>query len=544
MLTALLCCLPLAGRAAKKKQDDGVIRVRVYLAEPLKENKPYSRKGRAYKRDWIKPEIEGSYGVLSHRTKTYNTYFYPVRAADGVAEVRLAFPEGVKLTSAYLNGKALSAGKAVTFPITETAELRLADEKRCCGVRLQFTTLPVVSITAQETISRKADTASSFLLADPDYAAHGWEQPFLKAEAEVTRRGQSASQFGEKHPFNVSLIKDGEKWDQRLLGLRKDSDWLLDSAYTDALRMRNRVLMDIWDEIYTLPWSSVKSGANHGAFVELILNGKYKGVFVLAEKQDRKQLALPKYEKGGRGQLIKTRSANVKATSPAGFFSLGEEEPGARVINEWHNVIIKYPKIQCVTRDTWADFYALARLVVEGSDEEFERKIGEYVDLRNLALYYVFINSMDVMDNMRKNMTFARFDEKTPFVLVPWDLDASLGRYYSSKKSREKDLDSNPLFDRLLTLDADGFRKRVAGVWALYKDTYLSLDHVMEKIEGYYAQLLSSGAAAREKELYPNFTHYLGDDYSYRLNFEKEISYVRSYMEKHLAWIDGQFQDR
>ncbi len=541
MLAAVLLLLALpAGRAAEKKENG--VKVRVFLASPLEKNQPYTRKGRTYDRDWIRPGMAESYGILYSRTKTYNTYFYPVRAADGAAEVHLTFPASVRLTSAYLNGKALSADRAVTVSLTEVAELRLADEKRCCGVNMMFTTLPVVSITVQDAIVRSG-TAATFTLADPDYAAHGWQQPYLTADAVISRRGKSAAMFSQKHPFNLSLMKDGKKWDQRLLGLRKDSDWLLDSAYNDALRLRNRVLMDIWDEIYTLPWNDKLSGANHGNLVELILNGRYKGIFVLAEKQDRQQLGLKKTGSGVDSLLIKTGKANTKSTSPAGFFSMGEEEPGAGALNEWANVEIKYPKIENVTMDCWTDYYAMTKLVVEGSDEEFAEKIGDYIDLKNLALYYVFINAMDVMDNMRKNMVFARYSSLDRFILVPWDMDASLGRYYSSKKSKEKDLDTNPLFQRLIALDVDGFNKRVAGIWNTYKDTLLSIDHVMEKIDGYYAVLKASGAADRERELYPRFTSYLGPEYTYNLNFEREIRYIRQYMEKHRVWIEEQFKD-
>ena len=545
-LTAALIGALLPGGAClaaeKKASGAGRVKVRVYLAQPMEKNEKYSKTGKTYNRDWIKPQIEGSYPFLYKQTETFNTYFYPVKVTDGVAEARLVFPKSANVTSAHLNGKTLSADKPVTVNLTDVAELRLASGKRCCGVKMMFTSMPVVSVSAKDTIVRSG-TAASFILADPDYAAHGWQQAYLKADAVVSRRGKSAAMYGKKHPFNVSLMKDGQKWDQRLLGLRKDSDWLLDSAYSDALRMRNRVLMDIWDEMYQLPWNDKLSGANHGAFVEVFINGRYKGIYVLAEKQDRKQLGLKKTGSGVRSLLIKTGKANTKSTSPAGFFSMGEEEPGASAINEWANVNIKYPKKADVTMDDWTDYYAMTKLVVEGSDREFAEKIGDYIDLKNLALYYVFINAMDVMDNMRKNLTIARYSQLDKFVIVPWDMDASLGRYYSSKKSKEKDLDTNPLFERLIALDVDGFNKRLAGIWMTYKDSLFSIDHLMEKIDGYYRPLKASGALDRERELYPRFTSYLGDEYTYTLNFEKEIAYIKSYMTKHRVWIEEQFKD-
>lgn len=542
MLLLLLQSFLPAGALAAENASPSPIRVQVYLAEGIRENVPYSRSGKTYDRDWVKPEIDGSFGVLYAHSDTFNTFMFPIKAQDGAARVYLRFPGADGLTTAYLNGKKLSADAPVTVNLTDVSDLRLANGKKCMGARLMFTTLPVISLTAKGDILR-AGTAGSILVVDPDYAGHGWQEPQFQCDAQVSRRGQSAAQFSEKHPFNVSLMKDGEKWDHRLLGMRKDSDWLLDSAYNDALRMRNRVLMEIWDEIYTLPWNESLSGANQGQFVELILNGRYKGIFVLGEKQDRKQLGLKKTGSGPEGLLLKTGKALTKDVSVAGFFSMGDELPGSRAVTEWNNVRIKYPKEENVTADTWKDFYELVKLTVEGSDEEFAEKIGDYIDLKNFALYYVFINAMDVSDNMRKNMVFARYSPLDRLVVVPWDMDASLGRYYSSKKSKEKGWDTNPLFERLIALDVGGFNKRMSGIWMTYKDTSLSVDHVMDKINGYYAMLKASGALEREKALYPSFTSYLGSEFSYTLNFEKEIDYVRRFMEKRRVWSDGHFKD-
>lgn len=541
LLALLLNMLPPEALAAGKDTGAG-IRVEVYLAAPMKENAPYNPNGKTYDQDWIKPEIDGSFGVLFAHTDHFNTYIYPLRAAEGAIRAYLRFPEGSELTTAYLNDKKLSADTPVTVKLADESVLRLANGKKCAGVKMMFTTMPVVSLTAYGEIGRSG-TPAAFILSDPDYAAHGWQQPQLQCDAQVTRRGQSAAHYSEKHPFNVSLMKDGEKWDHRLLGMRKDSDWLLDSAYNDALRMRNRVLMDLWDEIYTLPWNDALSGAPQGKYVELILNGRYKGIFVLGEKQDRKQLGIKKTGSGPDGLLLKTGKALTKDVSVAGFFSMGDEMPGSRVITEWNNVRIKYPKAENVTADTWRDFYELVRLTVQGSDEEFAEKIGDYIDLKNFALYYVFINAMDVSDNMRKNMVFARYSPLDRLIVVPWDMDASLGRYYSSKKSREKGWDTDPLFERLIALDVDGFCKRMHGIWMTYRDSTLSVDHLMEKINEYYAPLKASGALDREKALYPSFTSYLGSEFRYALNFENEIEYVRRFMEKRRVWSDGHFKD-
>lgn len=541
VLFSLLACVSVPEIASAETKTKAY-QVHIYLGRPVTQEKRYVKGEHTYDRDWVKPDVRGSYALLYRVTEWYNTYFYPVRVLDGIATVYIDLPEGIKFTRAYLDDQMLSTDTPVVIDMTKEAALELADGKIRSRVHMIFTALPMVNIQASETITRDPGASATIQIVDPDYLEHGGDSPLFESEIMIYLRGNSSSRYKEKHPFNFSIMENGSKHDVKLLGLRKDSDWLLDSAYNDASRMRNRTLADIWDEIYQLPWNDSLSGANHGKYVEVILNGRYKGVFVLAEKQDRKQLGLKKTGSGVDSLLIKTDQTLTKPTSPAGFFSMGTEKPGEQEINIWHNVVIKYPKVENVTKDTWTDFYNMTDLVVNGSDKEFSANIGKYIDLDNLALYYVFIESMDITDNMRKNMTFARYSEDYKFIIAPWDMDASLGRYYSSAKARETDRDTNPLFERLIALNVDGFNQKVADVWAKYKDNLLSIDHVIEIMEKYYEVMRMSGAAEREKQLYSHFVSYLDAGYSYYLNFDKELIYIRDYLTRHRKFIEPYFQ--
>ncbi|MBQ8080510.1 MAG: CotH kinase family protein [Clostridia bacterium] len=544
LLPAVLLCLWLGAARAEGEPADTLIDI--YLVRDLAVNEPYEADDRTYSREIAVPEFAESQAFFYRSTKDVFTYLVPVDATSGRTALHLSFALLDEATTASVNGEALSAERPVTVSLLSVAELRIATPKKRGLIRLKFTNLPIVSMSPDGGLYKNRDTPGTIIIVDPQYRQHGWTEPALSAEAAFSRRGKSSAQYAAKHPYNFSLMKDGEKWDKSLLGLRVDSDWLLDSAYNDASRMRNRALMDVWNEVYRLPWDRTLSGATKGVFVELFIEGTYRGLYVLGEKQDRQQLGLAKAGSGRTSLLLRTGQANNDQRSPAGFVSLGKETPAEGEPEQWYNVHIRYPQESDDYEALWQDYYDFTYLVVKGSQEEFAARIGQYVDLDNLARYYLFANAVDLTDNMRKNMTFARLDDQderfNKFILVPWDMDSSLGRYYSSRKSRQTETVSNRLFDRLIRENPGDFRRILYEDWQALKTGALSLNGIMSHFDRYYALIHMTGADEREIAKTPKFTSYLKAAYSFTLNFERELAYIRSFTEGRLQWLDGEIE--
>ena len=209
---------------------------------------------------------------------------------------------------------------------------------------------------------------------------------------------------------------------------------------------------------------------------------------------------------------------------------------------------IRYPNIDGIDYQAhWNDFYEFTRLVIKGKNEEFAEHITDYADLKNLALYWLFANAVDMTDNMRKNMSFVRLDDKDErfnrYILVPWDMDASLGRLYTSKKSYVHQIISNPLFDRLNEENPHDYLSTLYTLWQGLKAGPLSVNSIMGHLEYYYAQISECGADRREMGKYPTFTSKVAARNSYELDIEDELSYIRSYTEKHIEWLDGKIEE-
>lgn len=86
----------------------------------------------------------------------------------------------------------------------------------------------------------------------------------------ISGRGNSTWGF-EKKPYALKL-----KTDQPLCGLRKSDRWRLLALWNEGSRMGDKIAMDIADELGL-------SYSTQGTWVDLYLNGEYRGIYLLTE---------------------------------------------------------------------------------------------------------------------------------------------------------------------------------------------------------------------------------------------------------------------
>ena len=100
--------------------------------------------------------------------------------------------------------------------------------------------------------------------------------PGFDGRAAIEVRGRWSRRFPKKS-YAVELREpDGSNHDASLLGLPADDDWILYAAYNDRTLIRN-----------VLAYETARRMGRYAArtrFVELRLNGRYHGVYVLMEK--------------------------------------------------------------------------------------------------------------------------------------------------------------------------------------------------------------------------------------------------------------------
>ena len=133
---------------------------------------------------------------------------------------------------------------------------------------LYLTTLPILELT----------TADGEDIGDEDTAivVEG-----IGGTAHV--RGDTSRGFAKKN-YKIEL-------DEKVsfLGMRRDDDWVLYGAYNDQERVRNVFSTNLWYASCCGNNAPGVSNGNEYRYVELILNGRYTGLYALGYKPDQKQ---------------------------------------------------------------------------------------------------------------------------------------------------------------------------------------------------------------------------------------------------------------
>ncbi len=156
----------------------------------------------------------------------------------------------------------------------------------------------------------------------------------------IERRGSSSQSFPKLSYAVETRDDEGKDQDVSLLGMPEEEDWVLHGPYSDKSLIRNVLIFHM----------AAQTGryASRTRFVELILNGDYRGVYVLMEKikrdADRVDIAkLNPDEISGDdltgGYIIKVDK--IEGTEVDGWFSPYPPVPGLdqRVRYQYH-----YPK--------------------------------------------------------------------------------------------------------------------------------------------------------------------------------------------------------
>lgn len=117
-----------------------------------------------------------------------------------------------------------------------------------------------------------------------------------KGNISIETRGSSSQNYSKKS-YSISLLDtSGKKTDKSLLELPAEKDWILYAPYSDKTLLRNFLT-------YTL-FSQMGHYAPRCRFAELVINGDYRGVYMLTEKIKRDKNRVNIAEPGKDTSLI------------------------------------------------------------------------------------------------------------------------------------------------------------------------------------------------------------------------------------------------
>ena len=151
-------------------------------------------------------------------------------------------------------------------------------------INFQSSNLPIVIVNTNGTdiptepkipatikIIKRPETQRNYVTDENNFDYIDYEGPI-----QIEIRGASSTWFSKKQYAFTTFDEMGEKDNVNLLGLPKENDWILSGLAFDTTFIRDHVS-------YKLS-NSIGQYAAKAEYCELLLNGEYKGIYMLLEK--------------------------------------------------------------------------------------------------------------------------------------------------------------------------------------------------------------------------------------------------------------------
>ncbi len=344
------------------------------------------------------------------------------------------------------------------------------------------------------------------------------------ASASIRGRGNSSWSWYDKKPFRLKL---DEK--HKLLGLDKAKSWVLLPNYRDVTDLMNTFVFEAARWV-GMPYT------NHTRYVELFVNGDYRGIYQLTEQvqQGKNRVAVS----DDRGMLLSLDQDDGPQLSPAAtdnFWSTVYRMP----------VCVKYPKDEALTdsrRDSVKAQLALLEQAIESRDSA---RIYSLLDVPSMIHYLQLQELVENVELVAPRSVFLFKDGDGKWTMGPlWDFDAGYDFDWATMTTghnyfadyRELVLGSNPLKRNGYDRNIPAFFTDLFGCGAFVRDYKAEWSRVADSIVAQpwsvcvrYADALRRGAMEREQTRWPITGK----------TFDTEVEAMHQWLLRRVTYLSG-----
>lgn len=387
---------------------------------------------------------------------------------------------------------------------------------------------------------------------------HAQDPASLTSRAFFRIRGNSSRLF-DKSNYRIRLVEEEDLSDNRrlsLLGMSAESEWALHGPFLDKTLIRNYMWMNLSAE--------VMGDAPDVRFCELMIDGEYKGVYVLMETicEGEGRVDLTDYEPGSPVcSYILEIGKRMDPEKVIDNFSFYTEKMEAE-----RKVELLYPgrsmQTEMVKNYVAADFGEIEKLLYSA---EMTRKTGSYrrlLDVDSFVDYYILQEFLSVIDAFSASTYFYR-DVRGKLTIGPvWDYNNALDNFFLPVSEKGFLLAQKGWYAQLM-MDEDFVEQVIRRYRSLRKgilseerlnrymdETIAWLGSAVERnyeVWGYSFDpmtLESYQRRAFELEEGESVHDMSAEEYEARLwgvnpdSYEEAVEWMREYMTKRGEWLD------
>ncbi len=435
-----------------------------------------------------------------------------------------ALADGVEVSVAWVQDDAFADINQAIADGTEFTCLIYSDTGYR-QVSVLFTGLPVMSIDGE-----MGEQTTRIAVFDPIFSESGGYQ-VDETLAYYNIRGNASKRF-EKIGYRLEFYYDdgSEGRDISLLGMRSDNDWQLKAMYSDRSKLRDKLSIELWNEIASLTQTQADDGCKM-EYLELIINGEYRGLYGLVEPTDYKSLGLDKTT-----DLI--YKARLDEWPDDSLFDESEAAQsftcGGISIRQADKTY--YDGIWDPFRTFWDSGYEME------SEEDLET-LYSVIDRQNFIDYALYYNAIAGMDNRFKNIIYStEFDDDGSYVIrrIPWDQNYSWGDDFDSESDDVKNIQFNlelaskwlneEVFRNMQEYDEE-LAADMFSTWENWRETFLTEDYWKSYAQEQMAYLIDSGAFERDTGRWPDSENVQGTEE------------IETFIDIRFPWLDDYLEE-
>lgn len=441
----------------------------------------------------------------------------------------------------YVNGEAVTSG-AQTGVLTPGTTVLFADEKGIVQYRvhiMQGTGIPTVFIQT-ESGNMKALDRSKANIESGDLLLYGADGALQNDERISEMRGRGNSTYNVNFPKRAYQVRLSSS--ANLCGMGKAKVYNLMADYLDISLLRNRISMDMAKQV-GIPYALDSQSVN------LYLNGRYNGVYLLTEKIGVNENRVDIYDlekatlKANGGDLGDIESSKTVGPNREWFFSYNiandppditggyivEFEAPNRFVKPDNGVrtskgaclVIKEPtQVSLAQAEFIGDLferYHRAILAKDGIDPISGQKYDEIIDTDSMALVLILEEFCKNYDHEQCSLFFFKDVDSVSakvFAGPVWDFDRTYGNVQTGRwlNSPNNMLYQNNKKPRYFYSNAYRQPEFYARVTELYEERYVPAIALLlgerEREEGDALRSLKDYRAEIEPSVRMNFTYW------------------------------------
>lgn len=334
----------------------------------------------------------------------------------------------------------------------------------------------------------------------------------------VEKRGRSSLEF-PKPQYSLELRNTaGDEEAADLLGMGRESDWIVNGAYIDRALVRNKLLFDLFRS-----WGDERSRyAPQSAYCELVLDGDWRGIHLLTERIKRDD------------DRVDIRASDRGASFIVELADEGFVESRVAFANKYWKLV--YPHRARATTEqrdavrAWLWAWESA-VLGDGSADPFD-----FLDLGS-AVDFVLLQELGKNNDAYLWSVFLSKDVGGKAFFVPWDMDLTLGQpLYNENNLATGWVKGRPTLIGRLGADA-AFQRALVSRWRDLRRTTLREEILFARLDSYRATF-GSRLEENSRRWPVAEIRFLEDQLPATGSFEEEWSSIRAFLSARLRWMD------